>query len=148
MQTFTQKWCLVNFLEPTATGTQFSCKNWPPHITIADTFAIDISPESLRDRLLPLLTSIKAFELIANKEAHWGGNAEIHVMTMGMSSDIMNLHQLVFECLKSNGATFNDEQFQNKGYVPHTTLHDDSPAEASGRYLVNNMPYRHVPPER
>lgn len=137
MQTFTQKWCLVNFLEPVAVDTQFSCKNWPPHITIADTFAIDITPEMLHAKLLPLVSGIKSFTLTADKDAYWGDNAEIHVMTMNMSSDIVDLHKLIFESLKSNGAVFNDEQFQNDGYIAHTTLHDNHSIDASENYAIN-----------
>jgi len=41
MQQFTQKYTIIQLFKDIPEGTQFSASNWPLHVTIADTFAID-----------------------------------------------------------------------------------------------------------
>ena len=48
---YSQKYCLVHFIEPLAIGTAFDMHDWPLHITLADVFAIDRNAVRIDDQL-------------------------------------------------------------------------------------------------
>lgn len=58
MPQFTQKYAIIQLFEDMPVGTEFPSSNWPLHITIADTFAIDWDTLTMTERLTELLKTM------------------------------------------------------------------------------------------
>ena len=68
---YSQKYTLVAFLKPLEVGAEFHMADWPLHITLADVFAIDLSP-SLEQQLTELLASQPPVKLSVGEDATLG----------------------------------------------------------------------------
>ena len=60
MQTFTQRYTIIQLFEEAPEGTQFPASSWPLHTTVVDTFAIDWDVSTLIKELSKLLASCQA----------------------------------------------------------------------------------------
>ncbi len=119
--TYSQKYALVQFLEPVKAGSIFSMSDWPPHVTIADVFAADIN-HKLIDDLKTALATEKSFEVEAGNESKLGDKKNsVHVVLINNTYELQALHNNLVDFLKLHGALFNSPKFTNNGFLPHCT---------------------------
>ncbi len=121
---YSQKYCLVHFIEPISIGDVFQMADWPLHITLADVFAIDRTANNIDTKLKELLSTQPPVTVIAMQEAVLG-TAEVVLLRNDKS--ILNLHEGIVRLLKANSATFNTPEFTLSGFLPHSTI------QSSGR---------------
>lgn len=119
MRTFSQKWCVVSFLEPVALGLEFGWKDWPLHVTLMGPFAANTNA---LDALFIELKQVKQFTIVAEGEEYWGEHGEYHVQKFQRSPEIIGLHKNILKTLTSKGAVVNDRQYVGNGYLPHSTI--------------------------
>lgn len=56
-RSFSQKYTVIQHLEDMPEGTAFSSSDWPLHVTIVDTFAVDWDAPTMIGRLESLLAN-------------------------------------------------------------------------------------------
>lgn len=123
---YSQKYTLVQFLEPQTNGTRFSMEEWPIHVTLADTFAIDLS-DSLIQELHAMLSQQKSHHITASDDLRFGteGNPLI-VVGFEKSIELQTLHAALIDFLEKQGAAFNSPEFTQDGFIAHSTIQNGS----------------------
>jgi 2'-5' RNA ligase len=122
MQKFTQKYCLVSFLEPTREGFQYHYSSWPLHITLAEVFAVPLEKEELIALLAKLSSSLHAAQTTADDDTFFGPEKQVQVTLLNKNEEITSLHLRIMAELEKAGAVFNDPQFTREGFLPHVTV--------------------------
>jgi len=117
---FSQKYTIVAPIHSLELGGEFSSSEWPLHVTIADTFAVDIVGADIIQKLKDLVAHSKVFEVVGEKDAYFGLNDEVHVILTRQDPVMVALHNDVADIL--DGAVFNDPQYTRDGFVPHSAV--------------------------
>lgn len=122
MPKYTQKYTLIMPLEPLAAGIEYASTNWPLHITLADTFAIDWGKDGLREQLANLLISRQPVRAVASHDEWFGAQHHTQVTILTMSSELISLHNDVVTFLEKHSAVFNNPEYHKDGYRAHATV--------------------------
>lgn len=122
MQTFTQKYTLIQLLENMPEGTEFPSTNWPLHVTIADTFATRWDVITLINKLCELLENHAQTTTIATNDEYFGPGKQTHVMLLNKTDELIALHYDIIALLEQGSVTFNDSKYTKKGFLPHATV--------------------------
>lgn len=118
---YSQKYTIVQFLEPIQEGQVFSMDEWPLHITLADVFAIGLN-QTLLEVLARFLRSKQRFSVEAKVDASFGEDKNIISVTLLKNTvELQLLHAGLVKLLEVHGAVFNSPQFTNEGFIPHST---------------------------
>lgn len=140
MRKFSQKWCLVSFLEPVEEGFEFHRGDCPLHITLADTFAVNWDTTDLLNKLTVLLAEQKPVEVVAGDDAFFGPSDEpVQVAVMKNIPELQALHDRVIKELKNAKAVFNNPQYVGKGYGPHSTVQKHTRLHKGDTVKIDNM---------
>jgi hypothetical protein len=113
---YSQKYCLVHFVDLVDKEYQFDMSDWPVHITIADVFAIDTNIEP---RLSHLCSKSTPFTITATDDLLLG---EMPVMLFDESPELLQLHMRLVSLLEANGVKFNHPEFTKAGFIAHSTI--------------------------
>lgn len=122
MESFSQKYTIVQLLQEMKEGEEYASSDWPLHVTIAGIFAIDLAESGLFERLTDLLTSQKPFTSTAARDEYFGSKKRTHVTILDMNEELLILHYNVVALLKQADATFNTPQFIEEGFRAHATV--------------------------
>lgn len=133
---YSQKYCLVNFLGDYDIGYEFDMKNWPLHVTLAGVFAINRLDSEIDRKLGYLASSINSFDIVADKESVLGITP---VVLFQEILEITDLHFKLVELLETNGAIFNTPEFLKDGFIPHSTIQASSRIELEKTYSVSSI---------
>lgn len=140
MQQFSQKYTIVHFFKPLADGTGFASSDWPPHITLAETFAIHSSTSDLIDTLSRVSKNHLPVQTTALDDAHFGPDHSIPVTLIDTSPVLSTLHNDIITVLKDScGATFNNPQYVQQGYRAHSTIRPDARLHAGDHITINSL---------
>lgn len=101
-------------------GDEFSATDWPLHVTIADTFAVDWKENDLYAKLANLTYSQPSISITATGDTYLGEQTKVTLVQP--SAELLRLHTRVIDLLEAAGATFNDPQFTRGGFLPHATV--------------------------
>lgn len=127
MAEFSQKYCLVQFLEPIDEGFVFSAKDWPLHSTIAGVFALD-RPQ-YGDALGETIARQSGVTSQITEPAFFGTNGEVPVMLVGRTPEIELLHKNIVDFVLSHYGSFNEPHYLYEDFRPHVTIHGDALAQ-------------------
>jgi 2'-5' RNA ligase len=122
MEKFTQKWAISSLLEKVSEGSEFYYTEFPLHITLADVFKVNQDGLWLATELTKLLANQESFVLTAAKQAMFGPDENIAVVTIEKSEELMGLYRKIHAWLNSVGVHYNEPQYQGEGYSPHSTV--------------------------
>ncbi len=122
MQKFTQKYCLVAFLEPVSDGAEFHYSSWPLHVTLADVFSVPLGKDELIALLDTVAPKLKAVTVTARDDTFLGSEKQVRVTLLEKNEDIAALHLQIVKELEKADAVFNDPQFTHDGFLPHVTV--------------------------
>ena len=122
MQSFTQKYTIIQLFEDISEGTQFSSDNWPLHSTLVDTFAIGWNVPIMIRNLEKLLTNMSTATSIVEGDTFFGPNQTTQVALLRKSDSLLKLHNDVVTILQKGDLKLNDPQFAGTGFVPHSTV--------------------------
>lgn len=122
MQTFTQRYAIIQLLEDVPEGAQFSASSWPLHATIADTFAINWDVSTMIEKLTELLSSHVLATSVVEDDRFFGDEGQVRVVLLRKTDDLVKLHYDVIECLTQGGWKSNDPPFAKEGFLPHSTV--------------------------
>lgn len=139
MEQLTQKWAIVAPLQPVKDGVEFSPSDFPLHITLAGVFAIDINGAALSEKILALLTHQAPFEVMADTEDFFGPNKEIAVMKLQKTPELMDLYNTIHNELIALNAIFNTPQYEEAGYIPHSTKQKHAMVTKGESVLIDSV---------
>ena len=108
MQKFSQKYTIIALLEDKEEGFEYASSNWPLHVTIADTFAVERADSDLDNKLSNLVSKKKPVTGIADHDEFFGAAQDVQVTIIDMGDELVALHYDVIGLLKSCGAVPND----------------------------------------
>jgi hypothetical protein len=123
MQLFTQKYSVIYFLQPLPDGAEFSSADWPPHITLAETFAIRQNEATMINGLHGVAVKHHPVPTTAMDDAYFGPNHNVQVVLLTMTPELVALHSDVVATLENDcGAVFNNPTYVKQGYRPHSAI--------------------------
>lgn len=122
MERFTQKYIIVQLLEPMAEGAEYASADWPLHVTLAGIFSVDLTGERVIEQLRDMLVTQKPFTVIAGQDAYFGVKKQTRVTVLEISDELRTLHYKVVALLRWVGAEFNTPEFIEAGFRAHATV--------------------------
>lgn len=122
MQTFTQKYTIIQLFEDVPEGTQFSFHDWPLHATVVDTFSINWNVLTMVEHLEKALAPHPQAVTVAEDDEFFGPEKQTHVVLLQKSDSLAELHCDVLELLEKGGLKLNDPHFAREGFLPHSTV--------------------------
>lgn len=139
MQEFTQKYAIVQLLEETTEGAEFSASEWPLHVTIVDVFAINWSAQEMAERLMTLLTGRPPATASAMGHTYFGPNQDVQVTLLVRTDSLTKLHGDVYALLERGGLKMNNPQFAHEGFRPHATVQKHAALKPGDTVVLNAL---------
>jgi 2'-5' RNA ligase len=139
MSDFAQKYTVVALLETVNSGYTFDYTDWPKHLTIAGTFAIDGTLDELEHAILTVAHQTPVTSTIVTGHTAFGPNEDIKVALVELTAALTVIQQKVVASLENIGLKFNDPQYNGPGFRPHITLQHDEKLEIGSEVSVNNL---------
>lgn len=133
--TYSQKYTLACFLQPIENGESFHMTKWPPHITLADVFAIELSDAFIAElksyiaTLPPIITSVKGAGVL--------GVADVWLVNE--TADLRDMHVSLVDILERHGAIFNVPEFTRGGFIAHITKQPGSNLKPGDEITVSGI---------
>ena len=116
---YSQKYTLVHFFTPLQDEVEFHMTDWPPHITLADAFAIDRDETSIDLKLSALASRVQAVKVVAVADSLLGTTP---VVLLEKTAQLQRLHDSIVSLLEQNETVFNNPEFTKDGFLPHSTI--------------------------
>jgi hypothetical protein len=135
---YSQKYCLVSFIQPINSGAEFNMTDWPLHVTLVDVFAIDRESTNIESELAELLSNQPSVDTFASKESILG-TAE--VVLLEKTGELINLHTNLIDLLEKNGAIFNSPEFTREGFLPHSTIQKTGKIHVGDKVAINTITF-------
>jgi 2'-5' RNA ligase len=139
MQKFTQKYTIVCFLEDKDEGYEYSANQWPSHVTLADTFSIEWDINTLVEELTNLAKRLKPISSKVSHDEYFGPNKQVLVAIIDKNKNLSELHCQIVDLLKKAGVKFNDPQYSEAGFYPHSTVQPHARVEIGETVHFNNL---------
>jgi hypothetical protein len=131
-----QKYCLVHFVRPVETGTEFHMTEWPLHITLAGVFAHNDPEIDIAAKLARMLAKQPAIVAHAIKEAPAGLTP---VVLFKKRHDILRLHHRIADFLEAHKVAFRTPEFMHHEYLPHCTIQNGAEPPADRKLRINTV---------
>jgi 2'-5' RNA ligase len=122
MQKFSQKYTLIQLLEPMSEGVEYDWKEWPLHVTIADIFAISWDVPTLLEKLSQFVQGRPNATAVVGDDTLFGPERQTRVALLQASPKLLALHIDVVNLLKQGDVVFNHPEFTESGFLPHSTV--------------------------
>lgn len=122
MPRYTQKYTLAYLLKKLPDGFEYAREDWPPHVTLADVFAIEGGWQEVIKHLQSRLMNITPVESCISGEDRFGKDRTIPVQLIRKTNELQALHDLIIDILEAHDATFNSPEFTRDGFKPHSTI--------------------------
>lgn len=139
MQKFTQKYTIICLLEDVDEEYEFSSSSWPLHLTLADVFAIDWSEEVLKEKLVEIASTLKPVTSKATRDEYFGPNQDVHVVLVEKTNDLVSMHYHIVNLLKKGDIKFNNPQYSEEGFFPHSTVQKRAMVKPGDTVRVQNI---------
>jgi 2'-5' RNA ligase len=139
MTRFSQKYTIVSLLEDVEEGYLFASSDWPLHTTLIDTFATNLSVESLCQLLENVAKTLKSTQTNVIGDEYFGPNRNIHVKLIEKTNYLEKLHNVLFDQLSHGNLKLNDPQYSKDGYLPHVTVQKRAQVGIGDEVLINNL---------
>lgn len=136
---FTQKYAIVSFLDSIEPGVEFTSADWPPHITIADVFAVSGDIDFLTDDLRQVFNNQSSLSTHVISEEWFGECHDVHVGILEKTHELADVHRRVVEVLDTYAVVFNNPEYAREGYKPHKTLQVQDKYVSSERFRVRSL---------
>lgn len=120
--TYSQKYTIVQLIEPLPDGTEYSRFEWPLHVTLADVFAVDLAGKDVLRKLADFATSQQPFATTADHDDFFGPDKQTRVTLLRSTPELQTLHNGLINLLTENDAVFNTPEFTKTGFKPHATV--------------------------
>ena len=114
---YSQKYTLVQFFQQVDKDEVFHMTEWPPHVTLADTFAVDVTDQLIADLEAYLDTWPYTLTYVQNE----GALGATDVWLLKNTPELQALHDRLVDILEKHGAVFNNPEFTRDGFIPHIT---------------------------
>lgn len=139
MQQFTQKYTLVHFIKDLPIGFEYEVADWPLHVTLADTFAIDDTPSDLLTDIKSQLASTYAVVAHVTRDEWFGLDKNVHVVLLDKTSAMQNQHDAIVKILNNHGVKFNNPEYTSVGYVPHSTVQKSGQLHVGDDTIIDSV---------
>lgn len=139
MQKFSQKYAIAYFIEQLPSGYTFLMQNWPPHVTLADVFAIDSDIDKVINQLSERFSDYLPVSTNATNDEWFGENKNVRVMLIQKTDSLQLLHEDVVKVLETNNVRFNNPEFVRDGFKPHSTIKDEPVLHTGDKILIDSL---------
>jgi 2'-5' RNA ligase len=139
MTGFTQKYTIVQLLEPVAEGTIYKPADWPLHTTLADIFAIDWDEETLLQNCAQEFKKLTTISTTASSDEWFGKDKNIQVTLLEKNTAITELHFALVTFLEKGNVQFNTPEFVRDGFKPHVTMQKDNHLNKGDKVVINAL---------
>lgn len=133
---YSQKYTIAHFIQPVKTSNEFRMSQWPLHVTLADTFAIDRHGSNFDIKLAALPQTLSPATTIAKNDTTLG---TANVTLLEDTPSLRSLHLSLVSLLEQNGAIFNHPEFTKDGFLPHCTIQNTERLHEGDRLTVSSL---------
>lgn len=126
-------------LEDIEEGYSFSANEWPIHITLIDTFAIDWDAKTLQREFIEVAQEQIPTSTCGIKDEYFGQNKEVYVILLKKNEDLNNMHYALLQKLKEGNLLLNDPQYSETGYKPHSTAQEHNQVNVGESVSIDNL---------
>lgn len=123
---YSQKYCLVQLIQPMEVGEEFTSNDWPLHCTIAGVFALEWT-DALHQKFAAMIAEHKPFETTTTDTALFGPEQTVKVRRLAMTPELYALHDNVVTFVEQHGGSFNEPHYLREDFAPHITMRADTP---------------------
>lgn len=134
--TYFQKYALVSFVSPVAVGIEFAMADWPLHITLADTLAVNRKDSNIEAKLSELLAKCVPATTHALSNSTLGS---VQVVLLEKNQELSRLHEQIVDLLEVNGAVFNNPEFTRGGFLPHSTIQKEGKLSIGEKIRIDSL---------
>lgn len=139
MQKFSQKYTIICLLEDKNEGYEFLFSDWPLHVTLADTFAVEWDADRLKSELKNIAKNLGVIQSAAIRSHYFGSEKRVHVILIDKTIELESMHNSIVNALKNGDVIFNDPQFNEEGFLPHSTVQKHARVKVGERIKFNNL---------
>lgn len=133
---YSQKYCLVHFIDHQQDDSEFNMSHWPLHVTLADVFAIDLKQSAIIENLETLSRKLAPVTLCTEDESILG---ETPVVLLSKSPDLLKLHEDIVLFIEADGAVFNNPEFTRAGFIGHSTIQNEQRLEIDEVITIDSL---------
>ena len=135
----TQKYAIIQLIEPLDDGFEFGFGEDPLHVTLADVFAVDgdssVMVPALRESVSiaePITAKVVGTEM-------FGPDRNVQVKLVDRTEALVSLHEQVVEVLQKFNVQFNNPEFTLDGFKPHSTVQKSSELQDGDEVVFNAL---------
>lgn len=139
MTGFTQKYTIVQLLEPVAEGAIYKPADWPLHVTLTDIFAIDWDEETLLQNCIHESQKLQTVSTIAADDVWFGDEKNVQVTLLEKNEAITKLHLELVSFLEKGNVRFNVPEFVGNDFKPHVTVQKDKRLHKGDEVIINTL---------
>jgi 2'-5' RNA ligase len=110
--------------------------DWPLHITLADTFAIERQPTDIDSKLATFASERKSFSVSALGDSVLGSTP---VVLLGNTKSLVRLHGELITLLEENGAVFNNPEFTKTGFIAHSSIQQNGRLQIGDEACIDSI---------
>ena len=125
---YSQKYCLVQPLQPLELGYTFHRSEWPLHCTLAGVFAIDWNEATYRD-FEKTIGNYKKFIARTTLSDYFGEDGSVKVRRVDESPALTHLHNDIVDAIERHDGVFNQPTYIREDFGAHVTMVGDLPRE-------------------
>lgn len=127
---YSQKYCLVQFLDTLPVGYEFTRTDWPLHCTLAGVFAWDWN-EQTRDELQALIATRTPFRSVVTEPEWFGEAKDVAVMLVRPTPELSTLHETIADFITQHDGIFNQPAYLYDQFRPHVTRIGENPVSGT-----------------
>lgn len=139
MAKFTQKYTIVHTIAPLADSYEYSAADWPPHVTLADIFAIDGNPMDLLRDLGEGLAHKPVLKARVVGDKWFGENTDVHVKLLARSTETQKLHESILDILARYNVRYNSPEYTGAGFILHSAVQKSSELHDSDTVVFDSL---------
>jgi hypothetical protein len=130
---------LATIFEPHPVGHEFTVDSLPLHISIIDSFEVNLEADELAAKLRAALKNQKPFSVMALADEMYGPEKDIPVTTLELSAELVSLHRIIIALLMQEGAVLKNPQFNGDNFTPHISIYGSKRVNPGEQVLINDI---------
>lgn len=130
---------LATILESHPVGLAFAADRLPLHMSIVDSFEIDLGVDELVGKLAILLAEQRSFRVRALADTMFGPESDIPVTTLELTTELKTLHERIVSFIISEAGALRYPQFNGEYYSPHVSVYGDRKVNVGDEIAIKDV---------
>lgn len=130
---------LATILQPHPVGLEFKANELPLHLTLIDSFEIEMPLDELSLKLGALLRTLNAFQIQTTADEQFGPDHDIPVTAVALNPELKLMHESLVEFIIQHRGTLRYPESNGPNYSPHISIYDSRRIAVGDQILINDV---------